>query len=116
SIMELREDIETNVLVRIVHHSRHRGNAFFSKRIHDFGNVTRRCRVHSGQPSEIRQNTEARRNILQKLAYAFPSHPCLLGRNPLRTADHQEAFRLIKLNGVHPSYSHAATTVASPNG
>ena len=46
SIMELRENIETNVLVRIGNHSRHRGNAFFGKRIHDFGNVTRCCRIH----------------------------------------------------------------------
>src|SRR5438046_5091720 len=39
TVMELRQNIETNVLVWVGHHSRHGGDPLFSKRIHDLGDV-----------------------------------------------------------------------------
>src|SRR5207249_10004252 len=72
--------------------------------------------LHDALPisPEIRQNTEPGRNIVQKLPYALRRQLCLLGGDPLQSADHQETFRSIELNGVHLSCSHGATVVASP--
>src|SRR5881227_3662732 len=44
--MELRQNIEANVFVWVGHHSRHGGDPFFSKRIHDLGNVICCRRIH----------------------------------------------------------------------
>src|SRR2546430_11888465 len=37
AVVELRENVQTYVLVRIGHHTRHRGDPFFRKRFHNFG-------------------------------------------------------------------------------
>ena len=40
-------------------------------------------------------------------------HLCFLGRDFLRSADHQQAFRLVELNRIHAWSSHEAGVVAS---
>jgi hypothetical protein len=42
-------------------------------------------------------------DILHKLTHSLRSELCLLSRNPLSGADHQEAFRSIEFNGIHSS-------------
>ena len=65
SVVELRENIETNVFVRIRDHSGYGGNLFRGESIHDVSDMTRRAGIHRLQPPEIRQDTQAGRYVLQ---------------------------------------------------
>ena len=101
AVMKLRENVQTNVLVRIRHHACDRGDLFLGKCIHNLGNMMRRCRIHRMKPAEIRQNANPRGDVPQKLTDAFCGELRLLCRDVLRSADHEEAFRLVEFNRVH---------------
>src|SRR6266550_2764366 len=64
-VVELRENIETNVFVRIRDHSGYGGDLFRGESIHHVSDMTRRAGIHRLQPPEIRQDTQAGRYVLQ---------------------------------------------------
>lgn len=101
--MELRENIETNVFVRIGDHSGYGGHLFRGESIHHVSDMTRRAGIHRLQPPEIREDTQAGRYVLQQLAYLLRGLLRLLCRHSLRSGDHQEPFRSIKLDCIHIS-------------
>jgi O-methyltransferase domain len=46
TVMELRENIQTDILMRIGHHSRYGGDLFLGERVHDLSDVTRGGGIH----------------------------------------------------------------------
>jgi len=101
SVVELRENIETNVFVRIRDHSGYGGDLFRGQSIHHVSNMTRPCRNPStpatGNPPG--HAGRALRLATARLPAARPAFACCC-RHSLRSGDHQEPFRSIKLDCI----------------
>ena len=63
-VVELRENIETNVFVRIRDHSGYRGDLFRGESIHHVSDMTRRAGIHRLQPMPIASSADIVQTVM----------------------------------------------------
>ena len=107
TVMELGENIKSDVLMRVGHDAHDGCDVLFAQQVHNRSDVLGRSRVHRLQPTEISEDAEARCDVFEQNAQFFNRLARFIGGDVLRRANDKQPLRSIDLNRIHRHVSAA---------